>query len=284
MIDNQIPVTVNQKIRKTVLYIRKKKGIEKLVALAAYTAPMAKKIDQYVDMILVGDSLGMVLYGLSSTLPVTLDMMIMHASAVVRGSSEAFVVVDLPFGSYQKSPGEAFQAAVQILSHTGAQAVKLEGGSEMAETVYFLTQRGIPVLGHIGLMPQKINIFGNYGVQGIQHNDGQKILDDAISLETAGAFSLVIECTAERISQKITNTLSIPVVGIGASPFCDGQILVLSDILGMGGDQVPRFVKQYAHLGNEIERAVSDYANEVRNGEFPKLENCYDIKKTKEKS
>ncbi len=265
----------DQKMRKTIPYIQKKKGHEKLVALAAYTSIMAKKVDPYVDIILVGDSLGMILYGFPNTLSVTLEMMIMHASAVVRGSSEACVVVDLPFGSYQKRPDEAFQNAAHILSVTGAQAVKLEGGSEMAETVYFLTQRGIPVVGHVGLMPQKINMFGNYKAQGFEKHCGEKILEDAISLEKAGIFSLVVECTAEKIGRLITKTLKVPVIGIGTSPFCDGQILVLSDLLGMQGDQKFRFVKQYVDLGNQIEMAVANYANEVRDGNFPKLEHCY---------
>ncbi len=270
-----------RKVRKTVPDIQRKKGKEKIVALAAYTSIMASRIDSYVDMILVGDSLGMILYGFPNTLSVTLDMMILHASAVMKGSNQAFVVVDLPFGSYQKRPDEAFQNAAHLLSRTGAQAVKLEGGSEMVETVHFLTQRGIPVMGHVGLMPQQINIIGGYKAQGLQEDCGKKILDDSISLEKAGIFSLVVECTAEKIGRSIANALEIPVIGIGASPCCDGQILVLSDLLGMQNEKKYRFVKQYANLGNQIETAVANYANEVRNGTFPQLENCYGVKEKK---
>lgn len=267
-----------QQSRKTIPFIRHTKGAGKLVALAAYTTPMARRIDPYVDMILVGDSLGMVLYGLPSTLGVTLDMMIAHGAAVVRGSSQACVVVDLPFGSYQASPAQAFQTSARVLSETGAQAVKLEGGAEMAETVRFLTERGVPVVGHIGLMPQQVNAVGGYRAQGMQEDGSEKILQDALALEAAGAFALVVECTAEAVGKRVTEALTIPVIGIGASPACDGQILVAADILGMGGDFTPKFVKQYAQVGNDVEQAVETYAKEVRSGAFPAPEHCFGVK------
>lgn len=267
-----------QQARKTIPLIRQLKGAGKLVALTAYTTPMARRLDPYVDMMLVGDSLGMVIYGLSSTLAVSLDMMIAHGAAVVRGSTQACVVVDLPFGSYQASPAQAFQAAARVLSETGAQAVKLEGGAEMAETVRFLCERGVPVVSHIGLMPQQVNAVGGYKAQGMQNDGSDKILHDALALEAAGAFALVVECTAEAVGKRVTDALSIPVIGIGASPACDGQILVTEDMLGLAGDFTPKFVKHYARLGQEIEQAVASYADEVRKGVFPAAEHCFGLK------
>lgn len=261
--------------RKTIPRIRQMKGVGQLVALTAYTTPMARLLDPHADLLLVGDSLGMVVYGLPSTLAVTLDMMIAHGAAVVRGSSNACVVVDLPFGSYQASAAQAFQAAARVLAETGAQAVKLEGGAEMAATVGFLTERGVPVVGHVGLMPQQVNSVGGYKAQGMQSDGSEKILQDALALEAAGAFALVVECTAQAVGRQITEALRIPVIGIGAGPACDGQILVTEDLLGLSGGHLARFVKQYAQLGLQIDQAVAQYAREVRGGIFPGPEHCF---------
>ncbi|MVW72761.1 3-methyl-2-oxobutanoate hydroxymethyltransferase [Bordetella sp. 15P40C-2] len=272
-------MSVQQAItRKTISAIRQSKGRGNIVALTAYTTPMARHLDAHADLLLVGDSLGMVVYGLPSTLAVTLDMMIAHGAAVVRGSTQACVVVDLPFGSYQASPQQAFAAAARVLAETGAQAVKLEGGIEMAETVQFLTVRGVPVISHIGLMPQQFNAVGGYKAQGMQADAGERILNDAKALEQAGAFALVVECTAEAVGRRVTEALSIPVIGIGASPACDGQILVTEDMLGMSGTRVPRFVKQYLQMGTMIEQAAASYAQEVRSGAFPAIEHCFGTK------
>jgi len=266
-----------QQTRKNIPSIRQAKGPGKIVALTAYTTPMARLLDPHADLLLVGDSLGMVVYGLPSTLGVTLDMMIAHGAAVVRGSTQACVVVDLPFGSYQASPAQAFQAAARVLAETGAQAVKLEGGAEMAETVQFLTARGVPVVSHIGLMPQQVNTVGGYKAQGMQADGSERILHDARALEAAGAFALVVECTAEAVGRQVAEALQIPVIGIGASPACDGQILVTEDMLGMSGARVPRFVKQFAQLGADIEQAAARYAEEVRAGTFPAPEHCFGV-------
>ncbi|WP_251863105.1 3-methyl-2-oxobutanoate hydroxymethyltransferase [Achromobacter sp. Marseille-Q4962] len=263
--------------RKTIPDIRQAKGPGKVVALTAYTAPMARLLDPHADLLLVGDSLGMVVYGLPSTLGVTLDMMIAHGAAVVRGSSLACVVVDLPFGSYQASPAQAFEASARVLAETGAQAVKLEGGAEMADTVHFLATRGVPVVSHIGLMPQQVHAVGGYKAQGMQSDRGARIVSDARALEAAGAFALVVECTAEPVARQVTEALRIPVIGIGASPACDGQILVVDDMLGMSGARVPRFVRQYAQLGAEISGAAARYAQDVRAGAFPAAEHCFGV-------
>jgi 3-methyl-2-oxobutanoate hydroxymethyltransferase len=264
--------------RKTVPQIRQLKGRGALVALTAYSTSVARLVDAHADVILVGDSLGMVVYGLSSTLAVTLDMMTAHGAAVVRGSSRACVVIDMPFGSYQESPQQAFRSAAALLSQTGGQAVKLEGGIEMAATVQFLVERGVPVMSHIGLMPQQVHTVGGFKAQGQQADTGEKIVRDARALEQAGAFAVVVECTAEAISRRIAKELSIPVIGIGASPACDGQILVTEDMLGLVGQFTPRFVKQYASLNRIIDQAVGQYAAEVRSGDFPALEHCFGVR------
>jgi 3-methyl-2-oxobutanoate hydroxymethyltransferase len=264
--------------RKTVPQIRQLKGPGALVVLTAYSTSLARLIDPHADVILVGDSLGMVVYGLPSTLAVTLEMMAAHGAAVVRGSNRACVVIDLPFGSYQESPQQAFCSAAALLSRTGAQAVKLEGGIEMAATVEFLVKRGVPVMSHVGLMPQQVHLIGGFKAQGLQADAGEKILRDARALEEAGAFAIVVECTAETISRRIVNELTIPVIGIGASPACDGQVLVTDDMLGFGGPFMPRFVKQYASLNRIIDRAVAQYAADVRSGDFPTLEHCFGVR------
>jgi 3-methyl-2-oxobutanoate hydroxymethyltransferase len=265
--------------RLTTLDIIARKGLEPLVVLTAYTTPQARLLDEHVDILLVGDSLGMVLYGMESTLPVTVDMMIAHGSAVVRGSKHALVVVDLPFGSYQASPAQAFATSASVLTNTGCNAVKLEGGVEMAETVRFLTSRGIPVMGHVGLKPQSVNAMGGYRTQGKNEMEAASIFADAKAIEQAGAFAIVIEGVVEEVAKNLTHNLSIPTIGIGASPVCDGQVLVTEDMLGLSGGYVPRFVKPYASLASVVEEAVKKYAQEVRSRKFPSAEYCYPYKK-----
>jgi 3-methyl-2-oxobutanoate hydroxymethyltransferase len=230
-------------------------------------------------VLLVGDSLGMVLYGYPSTLPVTLDMMIQHGAAVVRGSARPLVVVDLPFGCYQESPAQAFRSAARVLAETGCAAVKLEGGAEMAETVRFLTQRGIPVCGHVGLTPQSVNRFGGFRTQGKAEAEAARILDDARAIAEAGAFSLVIEGTIEPLARRITAAVAIPTIGIGASVACDGQVLVTEDVLGLFADFTPRFVKRYANLGETAGAAAAAYAADVRARRFPAPEHCFGMPK-----
>ena len=239
------------------------------VWLTAYTTPMAKLLDPHCDVLLVGDSLGMVIYGLPTTLAVTLDMMIAHGAAVVRGARHAAVVVDMPFGSYQQSPQQAFANAARVLAETGAQAVKLEGGVEMAETIRFLTQRGIPVCGHVGLMPQSVNVAGGFRATGRTDDEAAKVTEDARAVAAAGAFCVVLEGTLEPVAAAITAQIDIPTIGIGASAACDGQVLVIDDVLGTFNDFTPRFVKRYAELGVEISRAAAAYAQEVRARSFP---------------
>jgi 3-methyl-2-oxobutanoate hydroxymethyltransferase len=251
---------------------------EPLVMLTAYTARMAQILDPHCDMLLVGDSLGQVIYGLPSTLSVTLDMMCAHGAAVVRGSYHSVVVVDMPFGSYEASPQQAFASASRIMSETGCAAVKLEGGQAMAETIAFLSQRGIPVMGHIGLTPQAVNALGGYGARGRSDEEHAKILADAKAVADAGAFGVVIEGVMEDIAVAATNSIAIPTIGIGASAACDGQVLVIDDMLGMF-DRVPRFVKRYADLATTIGDTAATYAADVRARTFPTEEQVYRPKK-----
>ncbi|MDX3925090.1 MAG: 3-methyl-2-oxobutanoate hydroxymethyltransferase [Shinella sp.] len=255
------------------------KGERPIVSLTAYTTPIAKLLDPHVDFMLVGDSLGMVLYGLESTVGVTMDMMIAHGQAVMRGSSRACVVVDLPFGSYQESKELAFRSAARVLKETGCSAVKLEGGAEMAETVHFLTQRGIPVLGHVGLMPQLINTTGGYRSLGRNDKEAEKIRRDAKAIDDAGAFAIVIEGTVEPVAREISSGLRAPTIGIGASPACDGQVLVVDDVLGIFTDFKPRFVKHFANLAPVISEAFATYAQEVKARTFPGPEHTFQVKK-----
>jgi len=255
------------------------KGCEPIVCLTAYTAPMARLLDAHVDLLLVGDSLGMVVYGFDSTLPVTLDLMIAHGAAVVRGSRRACVVIDLPFGSYQESPQQAFRNAARVMAETGAQAVKLEGGLEMAETVAFLAARGIPVLGHVGLMPQSVNSLGGYRAVGRDDAVAERIRADAHAIADAGAFAVVIEGTVEPLARSISAELPIPTIGIGASPACDGQVLVSDDLLGLFAEFTPKFVKRYADLGTAVSHAAEQYAADVRARRFPGPEHCFSVKK-----
>lgn len=251
---------------------------EPLVMLTAYTARMAQILDPHCDILLVGDSLGQVIYGLPSTLAVTLDMMIAHGAAVVRGSYHSVVVVDMPFGAYEASPAQAFAAASRVLAETGAAAVKLEGGQAMAETITFLSQRGIPVMAHVGLTPQAVNALGGYGARGRSEQEHAKIMDDARAVATAGAFAVVLEGVMEELADAVTSSLDIPVIGIGASARCDGQVLVIDDMLGMF-DRVPRFVKRYENLAETIDGAVTRYAADVRDRSFPTDDQVYRPKK-----
>ncbi len=266
--------------RFTIIDIASRKNTEPLVVLTAYSAAQAKLLDEHVDILLVGDSLGMVIYGMDSTLAVTVDMMIAHGSAVVRSSSRALVVVDLPFGSYQESPQQAFATAANIISRTGCAAVKLEGGVEMADTIAFLSARGIPVMGHVGLKPQSVNAMGGYRTQGKNETDAAAIFADAKAIEKAGVFAIVIEGVVEEVARKISANVAVPTIGIGASAACDGQVLVVDDMLGMSSGYIPRFVKRYADINGIAVEAVKQYAQEVRDRKFPSAEYCYPYKKS----
>lgn len=267
--------------RLTVPAIRdhKKAGVtrEPLVMLTAYTARQAQLLDAHCDMLLVGDSLGQVIYGLPSTLSVTTEMMIAHGAAVVRGSYHALVIVDMPFGSYEASPEQAFASASRIMAGTGCAAVKLEGGEAMAETIAFLSGRGIPVMAHIGLTPQAVNVLGGYGARGRDQREHEKIIADGQAVADAGAFAVVAEGVLEPIAVSLTQTLDIPVIGIGASAQCDGQVLVTEDMLGMF-ERVPRFVKRYENLAEVVSRAAEAYAGEVRARAFPSPDQTYQPK------
>ena len=255
--------------RITVPDIRARKGGVPVVCLTAYTTPMARLLDDHVDLLLVGDSLGMVIYGFDSTLAVTLDMMIAHGAAVVRGTENACVIVDMPFGSYQESPQLAFRNAARVMAETGCGGVKVEGGAEMAETIEFLVARGVPVFGHVGLMPQSVHTAGGYRARGRKDQDAATILADAKAVAEAGAFALVIESTLEPLARRITKAVQVPTIGIGASAACDGQILVTDDLLGLFPDFTPKFVKRYAELGRAVEKAAKTYADEVHRRRFP---------------
>ncbi len=260
--------------RLTIPAIRRQKGKTPLVMLTAYTVRNAQLLDPHCDMLLVGDSLGQVIYGLPSTVPVTLEMMAAHGAAVVRGSYHAVVVIDMPFGSYEASPEKAFESAAFLLKQTGAAAVKLEGGTAMAPTVKFLTERGIPVMGHVGLTPQAVNVLGGYGARGRTPEEAAKIVADAQSIAEAGAFSLVIEGVVEPIAIEITNTIACPTIGIGASAQCDGQVLVAEDMLGLF-DRTAKFVKRFADIADTISSAAETYAADVRSRVFPGAEQVY---------
>jgi len=263
----------------TVPMIAARKGSTPIVCLTAYTTPMARLMDAHVDIMLVGDSLGMVLYGMETTLGVTVDMMVNHGQAVMRGAERACVVVDLPFGSYQESPAVAYRTAARILAETGCDAVKLEGGVEMAETIAYLTGRGVPVMGHVGLKPQSVRVMGGFAVQGKDEAAAQRVTEDARAVAGAGAFALVIEGTWEPVARAITAAVPVPTIGIGASPACDGQVLVSDDILGLFGDFTPKFVKRYAELAPDMEEAIKAYADEVRARAFPGEEHCFGAKR-----
>ena len=250
------------------------KTAEPIVVLTAYTMRTAQLLDPHCDLLLVGDSLGQVIYGLPSTVPVTLEMMCAHGAAVVRGSWHALVAVDMPFGSYEASPEQAFHSAARVMKETGCAAVKLEGGEAMAETIAFLGARGIPVIGHVGLTPQAVNALGGYGARGRSEAEAAKIHADAVAVAEAGAFAVVIEGVMEGLADAITRDLAIPTIGIGASAQCDGQVLVTEDMLGLF-ERTPRFVKRYDDLAARIGAAVESYASEVRARSFPTAEQTY---------
>jgi len=264
--------------RMTAPAIRARKAHAKteqpIVMLTAYTMRMAQLLDPHCDMLLVGDSLGQVIYGLPSTIPVTMEMMCAHGAAVVRGSWHALVAVDMPFGSYEGSSEQAFASASRIMKETGCAAVKLEGGEAMAATIEFLTHRGIPVIGHIGLTPQAVNTLGGYGARGREEAEAKKIISDAKAVDEAGAFCIVVEGVMEQIATSVTQTVSAPVIGIGASAQCDGQVLVTEDMLGMF-ERTPRFVKRFDDLASRITEAAAAYAAEVRERSFPTAEQTY---------
>lgn len=267
--------------RLTVPALRQRKQggrtAEPVVMLTAYTARQAQLLDPHCDLLLVGDSLGQVIYGLPSSVPVTLDMMINHGAAVVRGSYHAVVIVDLPFGTYEASPEQAFASASRILKETGAAGIKLEGGAVMAPTVAFLVARGIPVMGHVGLTPQAVNVLGGYNARGRSQAEADKIVEDARALADAGAFAIVVEGVVEPIAVAVTEAVDCLVIGIGGSVQCDGQVLVTEDMLGMF-ERVPRFVKRYDNIAGTISDAAGRYAAEVRARTFPGLEQTYQPK------
>ncbi|OUS38116.1 3-methyl-2-oxobutanoate hydroxymethyltransferase [Rhodobacterales bacterium 56_14_T64] len=254
--------------------IRACKGKTPIVSLTAYTTPMARLMDAHCDFVLVGDSVGMVLHGLPSTLGVTMEMMILHGQAVARGLERAMMVIDMPFGSYEESPQQAFRNAARLMAETGAAAVKLEGGVEMVETIRFLVARGIPVMAHIGLTPQSVNTLGGYKVQG-RDEQGDLVLADARAVADAGAFSVVLEKVPQNLADQITADIAIPTIGIGASAGCDGQILVVDDMLGFFTAFKAKFVKRYADLGDSAETAIATYAAEVRARKFPAAEHVF---------
>ena len=267
--------------RRNIPAIRQRKQdgatAEPIVVLTAYTARQAQLLDAHCDLLLVGDSLGQVIYGLPSSLPVTLEMMAAHGAAVVRGSWQAAVVVDMPFGSYEASPAEAFANASRLLKETGCDAVKLEGGAAMAETVAFLSARGIPVMGHVGLTPQAVNQLGGYGARGRSEAEAAKIIADAQALDAAGAFAIVVEGVVEPLAVAVTRAVACPTIGIGGSAQCDGQVLVTEDMLGMF-ERVPRFVKRYAEVAEVISVAAAHFAEDVRARAFPGAEQTYQPK------
>jgi 3-methyl-2-oxobutanoate hydroxymethyltransferase len=272
-------MSAQQEIKRlTAPDIRARKGGAPIVALTSYHAHTARIVDQHCDVILVGDSLGMVMHGFETTIPVTLDMMILQGRAVMRGSRRALVVVDMPFGSYESSKEQAFHSAARVLKETHCGAIKLEGGRRMAETIAFLVERGVPVMAHIGMTPQAINVLGSFRARGREETEWAAFEDDSRAVAEAGAFSVVIEAVAEPLARRISENIPIPTIGIGASPACDGQILVLEDMLGLS-PQVPKFVKRYTDLGPSIGKAVEAYAKEVRERTFPSPDHVYPMKR-----
>ena len=254
--------------------IRARKGSAPLVVLTAYTTPMARLVDAHCDIALVGDSLGMVLHGMPSTLGVTMEMMILHGRSVVQGCQKAMVVIDMPFGSYEEGPAQAYRNAARLMAETGAPAVKLEGGAHMADTIAFLTKRGVPVMAHIGLTPQAVNTLGGYKVVG-RDDEADRVMQDALAVQAAGAFSVVLEKVPMGLAGRITKALDIPTIGIGAGADCDGQVLVIDDMLGLFTEFRPKFVKRYAELGHTADEAIAAYAAEVRARAFPSDEHGF---------
>ncbi len=271
-----------EKKRLTAPDIAAMKGGDPIVALTSYHAHTAAIADRYCDFLLVGDSLGMVMHGYETTVPVPLELMIMHGRAVVRGARRALVVVDMPFGSYEESPSVAFRNAARVMKETDCGAVKIEGGRRMAETIRYLVERGIPVMAHIGLTPQSINVIGGFKAQGRRREEWEAIERDAELVAEAGAFAVVLEALAEPLAAVITRNVPIPTIGIGASPACDGQILVMEDMLGLS-PRVPKFVKQFGQVATAIEDAIRSYAGEVRARTFPTQGHTYALKGGEEK-
>jgi len=275
----QVAMSVHQEVpRVTVPQIRSRKGGTPIVCLTCYHAHTAQLLDEHVDLLLVGDSMGMVMHGMETTLGVSLELMILHCQAVMRGSRRALVVLDMPFGSYEESPETAFRNAARAMKETGCTAIKLEGGVRMENTIRYLTERGIPVMAHIGLTPQMVQVTGGFRTTGRDSSEWPALEADAAAVADAGAFAVVLEGMAEPLAAKITRQIPIPTIGIGASPQCDGQILVMEDMLGLN-PHPPRFVREYAQLGAGIEAAVAEYATDVRNRRFPGRENVYQMRK-----
>jgi 3-methyl-2-oxobutanoate hydroxymethyltransferase len=275
--------TAGQIKRVSAADISARKGGEPIVSLTAYHAQMAAVAERYCEFLLVGDSLGMVVHGLDSTVPVPLELMILHGRAVVRGTKRALVVVDMPFGTYEESAAVAFRNAARVMKETECGAVKLEGGRRMAETIRFLVERGVPVMAHIGLTPQLVHVLGGFKSQGRTYDQWAALEEDAQAIAAAGAFAVVLESIAEPLARRITGAIPIPTIGIGASAACDGQILVVDDMLGLS-PRVPKFVKTFAHLGVDIEDAVRTYATEVRDRSFPAAEHTYAMRDAKRES
>ena len=265
--------------RLTVPQIRARKGKEKIVALTAHSAPIASILDPWVDLLLVGNSLGMVVHGLPTTVGVTFEMMIMHGRAVMRGSSRALVVVDLPFGSYERTPEQAHESAVRLMQETGCQAIKVEAAESVFETIAFLVRRGIPVVGHVGLRPQAANLHGGFKAKGRTASERETALLEARAVDEAGAFAMVVEGVGDDLADEITHAVGIPTIGIGASPNCDGQILVTDDIIGLF-EWTPKFVRRYGSAREMISCAVQAYAEDVRSGAFPDASEIYTFKPT----
>ena len=269
-------MSMHRSVKKiTPASIRAMKGKERIVSLTAYTKATAQFMSDFVELIIVGDSVGMVAYGFDSTLPVTLEMMIAHGAAVVRGAGRSCVVVDMPYGSYQESKEMAFRNAAKILRETGADAVKIEAGAELMETVEYLVSRGVPVMAHIGLKPQHVRVVGGFKAQGRSAEAANAIVDDALALQRAGAFALLIEGVYEGAADAVTKSVDVPVIGIGAGRQCDGQVLVTEDVLGLFTDYTPRFAKKYADLAVLMRSAFSSFREEVRAGIFPAPEHCF---------
>ena len=269
-------MSIQNEIRRlTAPDIRARKGGEPIVSLTSYHAHTARLLDAHCDLILVGDSLGMVMHGLETTVPVTLDMMILQGHAVMRGSSRALVVADMPFGSYEASREQAFMSAARVMKETGCGAIKLEGGRRMAETIAFLVERGVPVMGHIGLTPQSVHQFGGYKVQGRESERRDALSRDAVAVQQAGAFAVVLEGIPQDLAGEITERLTIPTIGIGAGMQCDGQVLVIHDMLGLFDDFVPKFVKRYADVKQTMLGAVKEFVGEVKERKFPAAEHSF---------
>jgi len=273
-------VSVHTEVRRiTVPELMSYKGKKKIASLTAYIAPIARLLDESQDMILIGDSTAMVGYAMENTLSITVDQMAAHAAAVVRATQRACILVDMPFASYQESPQQAFRNAARIMALSGAAGVKMEGGAALAPTTAFLVERGIPVLAHVGLMPQYVNTMGGFKAQGMSEAAAERIFQDALAHEKAGALGLVLEGVAEALARRITQSVSIPTIGIGASPDCDGQILVTEDILGLSGDRIPKFAHRFGDAASVIRDAAAQYAQSVREGSFPTLDHCFGVKK-----